>query len=57
LLHKTLVFVLALDVIALAVAAAAPPSFVTGILIKVFILWYFLHFLMLTPITSAMEAK
>jgi len=57
LLHKTLVFVLALDVIALAVAAAAPPSLVTGILIKIFILWYFLHFLVLTPITSAMEAK
>ncbi len=52
-LYKLLVFVLALDVIALAIASAAPPSFVTGILVKIFIIWYFLHFLVLTPLTSA----
>jgi quinol-cytochrome oxidoreductase complex cytochrome b subunit len=57
LLYKLLVFILALDVIALAVASAAPPSFITGILIKLFIVWYFLHFLVLTPLTSATEAK
>jgi ubiquinol-cytochrome c reductase cytochrome b subunit len=53
LLYKLLVFILGLDVIALAIASAAPPSFITGILIKVFILWYFLHFLVLTPLTSS----
>jgi ubiquinol-cytochrome c reductase cytochrome b subunit len=57
LLYKALVFVLALDVIALAIASAAPPSFITGLLSKVFIVWYFLHFLVLTPLTSATEAK
>lgn len=57
LLYKLLVFILAIDVIALAVAAAAPPSFITGILIKLFIVWYFLHFLVLTPLTSATESK
>jgi ubiquinol-cytochrome c reductase cytochrome b subunit len=56
LLYKFLVFVLAFDVIALAIASAAPPAFITGILIKVFIVWYFLHFLVLTPLTSATPA-
>jgi len=56
-LYKLLVFILALDVIALALAAAAPPSLVTAILIKLFIAWYFLHFLVLTPLTSATESK
>jgi quinol-cytochrome oxidoreductase complex cytochrome b subunit len=56
-LYKFLVFILALDVIALAVAAAAPPTMITGILIKLFIAWYFLHFLVLTPLTSATESK
>jgi quinol-cytochrome oxidoreductase complex cytochrome b subunit len=56
LLYKFLVFILALDVFALAIASAAPPSFITGILIKVFIVWYFLHFLVLTPLSSATPA-
>jgi quinol-cytochrome oxidoreductase complex cytochrome b subunit len=56
-LYKLLVFILALDIIALAVTAAAPPTLVTGILIKLFIAWYFLHFLVLTPLTSATESK
>jgi ubiquinol-cytochrome c reductase cytochrome b/c1 subunit len=56
-LYKLLVFVLALDVIGLGIAAAAPASLITGILIKVFILWYFLHFLVLTPLTSMREAR
>ena len=55
--YKFLVFILALDVIALAIASAAPPSFITGLLTKIFIVWYFLHFLVLTPLTSATESK
>jgi ubiquinol-cytochrome c reductase cytochrome b subunit len=56
LLYKFLVFILGLDVIALAIAAAAPPAYLTSILIKLFIIWYFLHFLVLTPLTSATAA-
>jgi ubiquinol-cytochrome c reductase cytochrome b subunit len=52
LLYKLLVWVLALDVIALGVAAATPPSAVTSILTGIFIVWYFLHFLVLTPLTT-----
>jgi hypothetical protein len=47
-----LVWVLALDVFALAIATAAAPSLVTEILTVVFIIWYFLHFLVLTPLST-----
>jgi ubiquinol-cytochrome c reductase cytochrome b subunit len=56
-LYKFLVVVLALDVIGLALAAAAGPSLVAGILTVVFTLWYFLHFLVLTPLVTALEAE
>lgn len=52
LLHTLFVFILALDVIALAISAAAPPSTVTEILTPVFVIWYFLHFLVLTPLST-----
>ncbi len=51
-LYKLFVWILALDVIALSLTAAAPPSAFTGILTGVFILWYFFHFLILTPLTT-----
>ena len=49
--------VLALDVIALGLAAACRPSLTAVILQIVFALWYFFHFLVLTPLVTAMEAK
>jgi quinol-cytochrome oxidoreductase complex cytochrome b subunit len=56
-LYRFLVFVLALDVIALGLAAASGPSLVAGILVVVFTIWYFLHFLVLTPLITALEAE
>lgn len=57
LLYRFLVVVLALDVIALCLAAAAGPSTLSAILTIVFTIWYFIHFLALTPLVTAMEAK
>ena len=57
LLFRLLVVVLALDVIALGFAAACRPSLIAVILQIVFALWYFFHFLVLTPLITAMEAK
>jgi ubiquinol-cytochrome c reductase cytochrome b subunit len=57
LLYKILVVVLALDVIALGLAAACRPSLTAVLLQIVFALWYFFHFLVLTPLVTAMEAK
>jgi ubiquinol-cytochrome c reductase cytochrome b subunit len=57
LLYKLLVFILALDVIGLSITAAAPASALNSVLMLVFTAWYFLHFLVLTPLTTAMEAK
>ena len=56
-LYRFLVVVLALDVIALGLAAACRPSLTAVILQIVFALWYFFHFLVLTPLVTAMEAK
>jgi quinol-cytochrome oxidoreductase complex cytochrome b subunit len=56
-LYKFLVVVLALDVIALGLASAAGPSTVASILVVVFTIWYFFHFLVLTPLVTAMEAE
>ncbi len=47
--------VLALDVIALGIAAACRPSLTAAILQIVFALWYFFHFLVLTPLITALE--
>ncbi len=57
LLCRFLVVVLALDVIALGLAAACRPSLTAAILQIVFALYYVLHFLVLTPLVTAMEAK
>ena len=56
-LYRFLVYVLALDVIALGLAEAAGPSLVSGILVVLFTLWYFFHFLVLTPLITALEAE
>lgn len=55
-LYKCLTVILALDVIALGFAAAAP-SAAAHILVTIFTIWYFLHFLVLTPLVTAMEAE
>jgi ubiquinol-cytochrome c reductase cytochrome b subunit len=53
---RILVFVLGLDVIALCLVTAATPTALTAILGFLFTAWYFLHFLVLTPLVTAMEA-
>jgi ubiquinol-cytochrome c reductase cytochrome b subunit len=55
-LHRFLVVVLALDVILLSIAAAQPPSLIASILVVLTTGWYFLHFLVLTPLVTAMDA-
>jgi ubiquinol-cytochrome c reductase cytochrome b subunit len=56
-LHKLLVFILALDVILLSISAMQAPSLIGSILIIVFTAYYFLHFIVLLPLTTAMETK
>ncbi len=56
-LYRFLVFVLALDVFGLGWAASAPASALSGILMVLFAVWYFLHFLVLTPLVTSMEAE
>jgi ubiquinol-cytochrome c reductase cytochrome b subunit len=56
-LHKFLVFVLALDVILICVWAMQAPSFIGGILLVLFTAYYFFHFLVLLPLTTALEAR
>jgi ubiquinol-cytochrome c reductase cytochrome b subunit len=51
-IHRLFVWILALDLIALCITAAAPPSAVTAILSGLFIVWYFLHFLVVTPLAT-----
>jgi ubiquinol-cytochrome c reductase cytochrome b subunit len=51
-LYKVFVWILALDVIALSITAACPASALSAILTTVFIIWYFLHFLVLTPLST-----
>ena len=41
----------------IALAAAAGPSLLSGILVVVFTIWYFFHFLVLTPLITALEAE
>jgi len=55
-LYRFLVLLLAVDVILLGLSAAAPPSLLTSILAMVFTVYYFLHFLVLTPVVTALEA-
>jgi len=56
-LYKFLVFVLAADVLGLGWAASSPASALSGILVILFAVWYFLHFLVLTPLVTSMEAE
>jgi ubiquinol-cytochrome c reductase cytochrome b subunit len=56
-LYRFLVVVLAVDIILLGLTAAATPSLITAILSVVFTVYYFLHFLVLTPIVTALETK
>jgi len=51
-IYRLFVWILALDLIALGITAAAQPSAVTAILTGVFIVWYFLHFLVITPLAT-----
>jgi len=54
---RVLVFVLALDIVALSVAEAAPPTEATSLFALLFAGWYFLHFLVLTPLVTAAEGR
>jgi len=55
--HKCLSLVLALDVILLCVWAMQPSSFIGGILLVLFTAYYFFHFIVLLPLTTALEAR
>lgn len=55
-LYRALVYVLALDVIGLGLALTAAPSPLASGLVVLFTVWYVLHFLVLTPVVTAMEA-
>jgi ubiquinol-cytochrome c reductase cytochrome b subunit len=55
-LYRLFVFLLAADVIGLGLAVAAGPSVIGSLLVAVFTVWYFLHFLVITPVVTAMEA-
>ena len=52
-LYRGLIVVLALDLVALSLAAAAAPSMLADLLTGLFTLYYFLHFLVLTPAVTA----
>ena len=56
-LYGFLTWVLALDVLALGVVANAPTGAASAVLAGVFTAWYFFHFLVLTPVVTAMEAE
>jgi ubiquinol-cytochrome c reductase cytochrome b subunit len=54
-LQRALVWVLGLDVIGLSIAISVP-GIISPILVTIFTVWYFLHFLVLTPLVTLMEA-
>jgi quinol-cytochrome oxidoreductase complex cytochrome b subunit len=53
--QRLAVWVLGLDIIGLCIAASVPSAF-GPMLVIIFTVWYFLHFLVLTPIISLLEA-
>ncbi|HYP63074.1 MAG TPA: cytochrome b, partial [Acidocella sp.] len=55
-LYAVLTWVLALDVLGLGLAAS-PGCPEASTLAGLFTFWYFFHFLVLTPVVTAMEAK
>jgi ubiquinol-cytochrome c reductase cytochrome b subunit len=54
---RFLTYLLALDLIGLCLTQTAIPSALSSILAAIFIAWYFLHFLVLTPLVTASEPK
>ncbi|MCB5945208.1 cytochrome b N-terminal domain-containing protein [Acidocella sp. KAb 2-4] len=56
-LYCALTWILALDVLALGATSAAHDNPQAPLLLGLFTLWYFFHFLVLTPLVTAMEAK
>ncbi len=56
-LYRFLVVILAVDVVLLGVTAAATPSMLTAIFAVILTVYYFLHFLVLTPLVTSMEGK
>jgi ubiquinol-cytochrome c reductase cytochrome b subunit len=55
--YRFFAVLLALDILGLSLAGAAGPSLITAILTILFTFWYFLHFLVLTPLVTALEAE
>jgi quinol-cytochrome oxidoreductase complex cytochrome b subunit len=53
--QRLLVWLLGLDIIFLCIATSVPSAF-GPVLVTIFIAWYFLHFLVLTPLVSLLEA-
>ena len=56
-LSRVLSYILALDLIGLAITQTAATSILTGILSVLFTAWYFLHFLVLLPLATATETN
>jgi ubiquinol-cytochrome c reductase cytochrome b subunit len=54
--YQLSIYVLALDVLGLGLAASAGPTTLSAILAALFTTWYFIHFLVLTPLITALEA-
>ncbi len=55
--YRLLILILALDVILLSLAAASAPSTLASIFMVVFTAYYFLHFIVLVPLVTAMENR
>lgn len=55
-LYRILTVLLALDVLGLGLAYSCP-SALSSILVTVTTVWYFLHFLVLTPLVTSLEAE
>jgi ubiquinol-cytochrome c reductase cytochrome b subunit len=56
-MHRLLVVLLGLDIILISLAASHEPSTIAAVLVALGSIYYFLHFLVLTPLITAMEQK
>ncbi len=56
-IYRLLMGLLLLDVIGLGWSVSNPACTAAGSLTAVFVLWYFFHFLVLTPLVTALEAE
>ncbi len=56
-LYRLSLWLLALDVLGLGAMADSPTCPISAVLCGVFTIWYFFHFLVLTPVVTAMEAE